>query len=60
MSDCQVSSGHNQSQRTPGGYHVKVEQGRKSAVECGSRLQGLDPQVEGCHKEEDGDGLVVI
>ena len=45
---------------TPRGNHVAVEESTKSSPEHGAQLQGLDPEVEGEDKEEDGNGLVIV
>ena len=46
--------------RTPGGHHVEVEERGERAKECATKLEGLDPQIEGEHEQEDGNGLVIV
>ena len=45
---------------TPSSDHVKVEQTACDAPERGAVLHGLDPEVEGDHEQEDGNGFVVV
>ena len=45
---------------TPSGDHVEVEHAGEHAVERAAVLHGFDPEVEGEHEEEDGDGFVVV
>jgi hypothetical protein len=40
--------------------HPSVEECREHAPECGALFDGADPEVEGVHEEEDGDGFVVV
>jgi hypothetical protein len=40
--------------------HPSVKEGREHAPECGTLLDGADPEVEGVHEKEDGDGFVVV
>jgi len=44
----------------PRADHVAVEQGCESSPHDTPHLHGLDPEVEGVHQQEDGNGLVVI
>ena len=46
--------------RTPCGDHVEVEHSSTSAVEHATLLEGLDPEVESEHEEENGDSFVVV
>src|SRR5437667_2781263 len=45
---------------TPRRYHVAVEESTESPPKHGTKLQGLDPEVEGKDEKENGDGLVVV
>lgn len=45
---------------TPSANHVSVEQGSQASPHNASDLDGLDPEVEGEDKQEDGNGLVIV
>lgn len=50
----------NESVSTPRGHHVSVEERAESSPQHGAQLQGLDPQVKGKDKKEDGNSLVIV
>ena len=45
---------------TPGSHHVPVGERTESSIKHGTKLQSLDPEVEGENEEENGDGFIVI
>ena len=45
---------------TPGGDHVKVEEGSDGTEKGATLLEGLDPSEKGEHEQEDGNGFVVV
>jgi hypothetical protein len=47
-------------ERTPGSNHVEVEHSSESAKESAPDLQGADPEEESDHKEENGDGFIIV
>lgn len=50
----------NEDVSAPCADHVSVEEGCEASPHNASDLDGLDPEVEGEDKEEDGDGFVVV
>ena len=46
--------------RTPSCNHIKIEQGRKGAIERAALLHSFDPEEEGEHEEEYSNGFVIV